>query len=70
MKSHRCKYHRYSHAYDRCANCGHEYCGRGWQSCPRCTTGFLPTPRERNDVSAYVSEGLGENIDFCPSDNS
>lgn len=20
--------------------------------------------------AAYVSEGLGENIDFCPSDNS
>ena len=22
------------------------------------------------NVAAYVSEGLGENIDFCPSDNS
>ena len=25
---------------------------------------------EQRAVASYVSEGLGENIDFCPSDNT
>ena len=46
-----CKLHDREHPYKVCRDCGHQYCDRYWNDCPRCN------PRQQPNIVERKADG-------------